>query len=109
MLDIVDGQAFLDRTRAGRPTAVEVLEDLSKRLPDSTYLEKLAIEGGRITLIGRSNEASALLGRLEGSRLWRAPALAGALQPDPRTGRDIFTLTADLATAPQEPRRASGQ
>ena len=109
LLDIVEGQAFLDRTRAGRPTAVEVLDDLSKRLPDSTYLEKLAIEGGRITLIGRSNEASALLGRLEGSRLWRAPALAGALQPDPRTGRDIFTLTADLATAPQEPRRASGQ
>ncbi len=99
LVDIVEGQAFLDRTRAGRPTTVEVLDDLSRRLADNTYLDKLAIEGDRITLIGRSTEASALLGRMEGSKLWRAPALTGALQPDARTGRDIFTVTADLAVA----------
>ncbi len=105
LVDIVEGQAFLDRTRAGRPTTVEVLDDLSRRLADNTYLDKLAIEGDRITLIGRSTEASALLGRMEGSKLWRAPALTGALQPDARTGRDIFTVTADLAVAapPQNP------
>ena len=110
LVDIVEGQAFLDRARAGRPTAVEVLDDLSRRLADNTYLDKFAIEGDRITLIGRSSEASALLERLEGSKLWRAPALTGALQPDARTGRDIFTLTAELAvTAPQqEPPRAAG-
>lgn len=111
LVGMVEGQAFLDRTRAGRPTTVEVIDELSRRLPDSTYLEKLAIESGRITLIGRSSEASALLGRLEGSPLWRSPALAGALQPDPRSGRDIFTLTAELATtpAPKETPRAAGQ
>ena len=110
LVDMVEGQAFLDRTRAGRPTAVEVLDELSRRLPDSTYLEKLAIESDRITLIGRSNEASALLGRLEGAKVWRAPALTGALQPDPRSGRDVFTLTAELATPPpQETRRAAGR
>lgn len=98
---IVEGQAFLDRKRAAQATTVEVLDELSRRLPDDTYLEKLGIEGDRITLIGRSTEASALIGRLEGSPAWRAPALAGALQPDPRTGRDIFTLTAELAAAPQ--------
>jgi general secretion pathway protein L len=105
LLDVVEGQAFLDRTRSGRPTAVEVLDELTGRLPDNTYLEKLAIEGDRITLIGLSSEASALVGRLEGSKLWRAPALTGALQPDPRTRRDRFTLVAELAvTGPvQEP------
>ena len=51
----------------------------------------------RLTLIGLSSEASSLVGRLEGSKLWRAPALTGALQPDPRSRRDRFTLTADLA------------
>lgn len=101
LVDTVEGQIFLDRLRAGRPTAVEVLDELSRRLPDGTYIEKFAFESGRITLIGRSSEASALLGRLEGSKLWRNPALTGALQPDPRTGRDIFTLTAELAVAPE--------
>lgn len=101
LADAVAGQVFLDRLRAGRPSAIEVMDELSRRLPDSTYLEKLAIEGDRLLLIGLSSEASALVARLEGSKLWRAPALTGALQPDPRTRRDRFTLTAELAvTAP---------
>jgi len=100
LVDTVEGQIFLDRMRTSRPTAVEVLDELSRRLPDGTYIEKFALESERITLIGRSSEASALLGRLEGSKLWRNPALTGALQPDPRTGRDIFTLTAELAVVP---------
>ena len=50
-------------------------------------------------LIGLSREASSLIQRLQGSPLWRAPALTGALQPDPASGRDRFTLTAELGPA----------
>ena len=46
-------------SRAARPTAVEVMDELSRRLPDGTYLEKLAIEDERLTLLGLSNEAPA--------------------------------------------------
>jgi general secretion pathway protein L len=110
LVDLVAGRAFLDRVRAGRPTAVELLYDLTHSLPDGTYLEKFSIEDNRMLLIGLSNEASALPGRLEGSKLWRTPALTGAVQPDPRTNKDRFTLTADLALSPaarsQEPARA---
>lgn len=106
-IDIVEGQAFLDRTRASRPTAVEVLDEMTRRLPDTTHIEKFALESDRITLIGRSSEASELVGKLEGSKLWRGPALTGALQPDARSGRDIFTLTAELAVA-QTPPAAKG-
>lgn len=97
LVNLVEGMAFLQATRAGRPTTVEVLDELSRRLPDSTFLEKLSIEDNRILLIGLSSEASSLVRLLEGSPLWRSPALTGALQPDPRTGRDRFTLTAELA------------
>jgi len=97
LIDAVEGQAYLDQLRRGQPSAIEVLDELTRRLPDTTYLEKVAIENDRLTLIGLSSEASSLVGRLEGSKLWRAPALTGALQPDPRSGRDRFTLTADLA------------
>ena len=97
---IVAGQGFLDRSRAARPTTVEILDELSRRLPDGTWLEKVAIEGDQLVLIGLSSEASALVRRLEPSPLWRSPALTGALQPDPRTGRDRFSLVAELATRP---------
>ena len=99
LVDLVEGMAFLEATRAARPTTVEVMDELARRLPDSTYLEKLSIEDTRILLIGLSNEAPSLVQRLEGSPLWRSPALAGALQPDPRSGRDRFTLTAELVVA----------
>jgi general secretion pathway protein L len=113
LIDAVEGQNYLDQLRRGRPSAIEVLDELTRRLPDTTYLEKVAIENDRITVIGLSSEASSLVGRLEGSKLWRAPALTGALQPDPRSGRDRFTLVADVAVVPttvqnrQEPARAA--
>ena len=106
--DIVDGAKFLDDARAIRPTTVEVLDEVSRRLPDNTYLEKLAIEGDRLLLIGLSPEASALVGKMEGSKLWKSPALSGALQPDPRTRRDRFSLTADLVGTAASTKPAAG-
>lgn len=96
LVDLVAGTTLLNQTSARRPTALEVMDDVTRRLPDNTYLEKLAIEGDRLTLIGFSPEASGLVARLQGSPLWRNPALSGALQPDPRTRMDRFTLTAEL-------------
>ncbi|MBB1059075.1 PilN domain-containing protein [Marilutibacter spongiae] len=101
LVSLIEGQAFLDATRAKRPTSVEVIDELTRRLPDNTYLEKLSLEDQRMMLIGLSSEAPALISRLQGAPYWRSPALAGALQPDPTSGRDRFTLTAELAnTAP---------
>lgn len=105
LIDLVEGMNALERARAQRPTAVEVLDEVSRRLPDSTYLEKMSIEGDRLILIGLSSEASSLVAKLQGSALWRSPALSGALQPDQTRRRDRFTLTAQLvsATAPPAP------
>lgn len=100
LADLVEGRAFLDQRRNSRPTSIEVLDALARRLPDNTYLEKLALENDRLLLIGLSSQAPALVGRLEGAKPWQSPALTGALQPDPRSGRNRFTLTADLAIKP---------
>lgn len=107
LVDVVEGAAFLDRTRASLPTAVEVMDEVSGRLPDNTYLEKLSIEGHQLLLIGLSSEASSLVAKMEGSKLWKSPALSGALQPDPRSRRDRFSLTAELVgSAPAAPSSA---
>ena len=99
LVDSVEGGIYLQQQRNARPSVVEVMDQLARRLPDGTYLEKLAIEGGQLTIIGLSNQASALVGKLEGARQWNAPALSGALQPDPRTRNDRFTLVAQLNDA----------
>lgn len=108
LVDVVEGAAFLDRTRASLPTAVEVMDEVSRRLPDNTYLEKLSIEGHQLLLIGLSPEASSLVAKMEGSKLWKSPALSGALQPDPRSRRDRFSLTAELVGSTQPAGAADG-
>jgi general secretion pathway protein L len=99
LVDAVEGGAYLQAQRNARPSAIEVMDELARRLPDGTYLEKVSIEGGQLTVIGLSNEAAALVGKLEGAKQWRAPALSGALQQDPRTRSDRFTLVAQLNDA----------
>lgn len=108
LVDLIEGQAFLDRTRKARPSTVEVIDELSRRLPDGTYLEKLAIEDESLLMIGLSGEASSLIGKLQGTPLWRSPALTGAVQPDPATNRDRFTLTAEIGPPKQNPEAARG-
>ncbi|MFN3843859.1 MAG: PilN domain-containing protein [Rehaibacterium terrae] len=99
LVDAAEGANFLARTRAQRPAMVEILDDLSRRLPDGTWLERLNVQENRLVLTGYSNEASATVGRLQGSPWLASAALAGSVQADPRTGRDRFTLTADVVAA----------
>ena len=93
---------FLATTRAGRPTMLELLDDLSRRIPDDTSLDKVAINDGKLVLVGQSRAAPALVGLLQASPLLADPALSGAVQSDPRSGRDRFTLTADIVQSSPE-------
>lgn len=108
LVSLVEGRAWILRERAARPQLVAVLDEVARRLPDDTWLDKLAVDNDRLLLIGRSAQASALVARLEGAPQWRSPALTGTLQPDPRSGRDRFTLSADLVVAPEAGAAAAG-
>ena len=91
---------FLAATRASRPTMLEVLDDLTRRIPDDTSLDKLSINDDNLVMVGHSNAAPALVALLQDSPLLVEPALSGAVQADPRTGRDRFTLAARIAVKP---------
>ena len=99
---------FLARQRATQPTVLELLADLTRRLPDDTALEKIGINGGQIILIGQSAHASALVGLLQDSPLIHKPTLTGSVQSDPRTGKERFTLTAVVAGSEAEKEAADG-
>ena len=101
----IEGAGFLARARAAKPPMLAVLADLSQRLPNSTSIERFSQSEKQIFLTGTSTEAAALVLRLQGSPYLRAPALSGSVQPDAASGRDRFTLTAELA----EPVHAPGQ
>jgi general secretion pathway protein L len=98
----VDAANFLARKRSQQPTMLELLDDLTRRIPDSTYVEKISITDGSVLLIGQSQQASALVGLLQGSPLILRPSLTGSVQTDPRSGKERFTLSAVVAGSAKE-------
>jgi general secretion pathway protein L len=103
----VQAANFLAKQRAQQPTMLELLADLTRRIPDTTSLEKVAVNGGNVVLIGQSQQASALVGLLQGSPLIKTPTLTGSVQTDPRTGKERFTLTAVVAGSAKEKESAN--
>lgn len=91
-----DAANFLARKRATQPTMIELIDDLTRRIPDDTALDKLAVNDTRLVLVGLSRSPAALPGLLQPSPLLLRPALAGAVQTDTRSGRERFTLTATV-------------
>ncbi|HTA65134.1 MAG TPA: PilN domain-containing protein [Xanthomonadaceae bacterium] len=95
------GADFLAGRRAAQPPMIAVLADISKRIPDNTFLERFSEQDGQIYLTGLSTDAAGLVAKLQGSPLLHAPALSGSVQPDAAAKRDRFTLTAELNAPPQ--------
>jgi general secretion pathway protein L len=55
----------LERRKHESPAAVIVLEELTRALPDHTYVTELRIEGDKLRLVGITRDAPALIGLIE--------------------------------------------
>jgi general secretion pathway protein L len=95
LADSVAGANFLSDKKRNSPLTVAVLDDLSRRLPEDTFLERLQIENGEIQLQGQAKEAAKLIALLSSSACLGDPRLQGQIQPDARTGKERFQITAD--------------
>lgn len=92
---------FLAIEKGRQPSMVLLLNELTRLLPDDTYLERLNATRGEITLGGQSSQAAKLVEVLQSSTLLRSPSLSGPIQPDARTGKDRFNITAGYGPAPE--------
>ncbi len=96
LADSIAGANFLSDKKRNSPLTDALLDDLTRRLPEDTYLERLQIENGQVQLQGQSKEAAKLIAALSNSQCIGDPRLQGQIQPDPRTGKERFQITADL-------------
>lgn len=89
--------SFLARQRAQSPTVLDVLDDLSKRLPQDTWLERMTIgSDGSVGVQGQSPQAARLVDLLKQSPYLSEPGFQGVIRTDPRTHKERFYLTAHL-------------
>lgn len=86
-----------------QPSVLEIWDELSQLLPDSTYLTDLRISDGRVELTGLSTDAPRLVKLLGNSRLLRQVALVGAITPNTAEGKDQFKIAAVARNGERRP------
>jgi general secretion pathway protein L len=92
-----EGERYLvDRKRA-RPSVTEILCELTRVLPDDTWLTRVNIDVDAVRLEGYSDASSALIERLGQSALLNEPKFPAAVIQDSATGKERFQLAAKVA------------
>lgn len=91
---------FLFDHRLASPTAVALLDEVTKRLPDGTWLTQLRVRGDQIVLAGYSPAAASLVAGLEDSPLLSEVHFASPVMIDPRVGLERFSLSAVVTPKP---------
>jgi len=91
---------YLFGYKAERPAAVELLEELSLRLPDDTWLFRVEVRDGKVHLQGTSTRASSLIAELEGSPFFQDARFASPVTQDGASGRERFHLSASVVKRP---------
>jgi general secretion pathway protein L len=88
---------FLVKRKSETPSALAVLDDLTRRLPTTAWLDTLALdESGGLDIKGEAAKAAGLVDTLGSSKILQEPRLQGVIQPDPATGKERFELVAHV-------------
>lgn len=91
-----EAAGFLALRRAEAPLAVALLADITRILPDDTYLDRLVIGRGNVQLQGKSGNAQQLIELVNESPYLAAAAFRGSTRLDARTGLEIFEINAEI-------------
>ncbi len=83
------GRLFAMKADAG---ILEIWDELSRVLPDNTFLTETRIADGKVTISGFSADAARLVRVIDQSPLFSGAALATAITPDATEQKDRFSL-----------------
>lgn len=72
---------------------LETLDELSRILPDQTFLSEVRIENGKTIITGFSADAARLVRIIDKSPRFSGAALMAAITPDANEHRDRFTIS----------------
>ncbi len=72
------------------------MDELTQKIPINSYLSRIKIDNTGIELSGLSENANALVPVLNESTTWYEPKIVGNVMPDPRSGKERFTIQAGL-------------
>ena len=94
--EIVSETERLLKTKSSMTSLTELINTLSKLIPDDTSLTHLQYNDDRLQLQGQSPAASLLIGLLESSPLFANARFVSPLTQDRRTGLERFQISVEV-------------
>lgn len=93
---------FLVDKKLQTPALTQLLEDLSRRLPDDTWLTQLRYRDGQLHIDGQSPAASKLVKLLEDSPYFDNVHFISPITQDRRSGLERFRISMDVHHGPDK-------
>lgn len=101
--------AALRALSTGPASVSDVLDTLTRLIPDQAFVQDLRIDGGTIELSGLAQTAAVLLPILERAPLFTDAAFTAPVLLDPTAGKERFTIRLKIrGSKASEPPRAGG-
>ena len=92
---------FADRKRR-QPMVAAILLELTRILPDHTWLSEFQFHDDEVRVSGHSSAASELIGLVDGSEMFVEPRFRSPVMQDPATGKERFNMTFRIAGGKRE-------
>jgi len=96
--DASEAAGFLQSRKIENGYKLEMLAELTRILPEDTYLDRLSMHQGTTQMQGKSGNAQSLIELINDSDQFENASFRGPTRLDNRSGKEIFDLTADNTT-----------
>lgn len=103
----------MTKIKAARVPAVEILDTLTRLIPDTAWVSDYRIEGDRLEFSGEAESAAPLVSIIENSELFSDASFTAPVTREDRRGRERFSLSATIgksaAVKPDTPAEPAGE
>ena len=96
--DSLTAANFLAERRRRQPVAIQVLDEVTKVLPDDIWLQQLQVRGNELMMQGLADGSQRLIELINNSDLLDEAEFRGSINIDPATGRERFNAMAQIKT-----------
>lgn len=98
--EMAERSSFVLAQKRDRFSAIEILNEVTARLPDDTWVLQFGRRANQLTVSGYSVKSSALIALLEGSDMLSQVKFTSPVTFDPRVGRERFNIAAKVPEKP---------
>jgi general secretion pathway protein L len=96
--DSLTAANFLAERRRRQPVTIQVLDEVTRVLPDDIWLQQLQVRGNELMMQGLADGSQRLIELINDSDLLADAEFRGSVNVDPNTGRERFNAQARIRT-----------